>query len=168
MKTIEIGRVIKPHGLAGEVKVRLHFEGSRALFDCEELILGRDGEADVVLAIEASRASPVGPILKLAGVDDREAAEALRGARLSVDRSALPELEPGEYYLGDLVGARVEGPEGAIGEVVQIVTHPSVDAAVIRLPDGSTAEQPLTEPWVELVDLDARRLVLSSIEGLIR
>lgn len=168
MKAIEIGRVSKPHGLAGEVRVRLHWRDGRALFEAESLSVRRDGGFDVELAIESVRGSPDGPIVKLAGIDDRDAAEALRGARVCVQASALPPLGPGEYYLSDLVGATVVGPDGVVGEVIGVLTHPSVDSALIRLRDGSTAEQPLADPWVELVDLEARRLVLSSVEALIR
>ena len=167
MKTIEIGRVIKPHGLTGEVKVRLHWRESQALFDAESLRVCRYGAADVELTIDAVRATPEGPILKLAGIDDRDAAEALRGARLHVSRGGLPPLEPGEYYLSDLIGWAVLGPDGAIGEVLEVVTHPSVDSIVIRLADGSTAEQPMVEQWIDHVDVDARRIVLRTTDALI-
>jgi len=60
----------------------------------------------------------------------------------------------------------VIGPDGEIGEVTGIVSHPTVDVVVLRLADGSSAEQPLSEPWLESVDVAARRIVLSSLDGL--
>jgi 16S rRNA processing protein RimM len=90
----------------------------------------------------------------------------LHGATVSVARSVLPPLEPGEYYLIDLVGAKVVGPDGEVGEVTGIVSHPTVDVVVLRLNDGSSAEQPLSEPWLQSVDATERRIVLSSLDGL--
>jgi 16S rRNA processing protein RimM len=167
LKTIEIGRVLKPHGLGGEVKVRLHWSGSRALSAVKSVLLVQDGAADMEFAVEGVRGSSQAPLLKLAGVGDRDQAAALSGARLSVARDALPELEAGEYYLVDLVGALVVGPEGPLGEVIEVRTHPSVDCVAIRLSDGRVAEQPLSEPWVREVDASAGRITLKSVDGLI-
>jgi len=83
-----------------------------------------------------------------------------------VAREVLPALEPGEYYLVDLVGARVVGPDGDVGEVTSVVSHPTVDVIVLKLADGRTAEQALSLPWLAEVDVAARRVVLSSLDGL--
>jgi 16S rRNA processing protein RimM len=166
LSAIEVGRVIKPHGLGGELKVRLHWDESDAL-DRVDSVVVRRGDEERELAIESVRSSPPGVLLKLEGVDDRDTAETLRDALILVPRDALPPLEPGEYYLSDLVGLAVVGPDGPVGEVVEVRTHPSVDAAVVRLPDGKLVEQPLVEPWLEEVDLDAKKLVLSSLDGLV-
>jgi len=104
--------------------------------------------------------------VKLQGVDDRNAAETLHGAAVSVRRDALPALDPGEYYLVDLIGAKVTGPDGEIGEVTGVVSHPTVDVIVLRLPDGKSAEQPLSAPWLSHVDVAARQVVLHSLDGL--
>jgi 16S rRNA processing protein RimM len=106
-------------------------------------------------------------LLGFEGVDDRDAALALRGARLEVERRLLPPLAPGEYYLVDLVGADVLGPAGPVGVVTGIATHPSIAALVLRLTDGRTAEQPLSEPWVKRVDATAGRIELESLDGLV-
>jgi 16S rRNA processing protein RimM len=106
-------------------------------------------------------------LLRLDGIDTREAAESLRGCTISVDRGALPPLEPGEYYLCDLVGMRALGPSGDIGRVVEVQVHPTVDAVVIEMDDGKRVEQPLTEPWVERVDVDEGVLVLATTDGMV-
>lgn len=167
MTAIEIGRVIKPHGLAGEVKVRLHWEESDALDNVEAVIVRREGRADAEITIESLRGSSNGLLLKLAGHDDRDAAEELRGAALLVAREALGSLEPGEFFLCDLVGAEVLGPDGAVGRVVEVRSHPTADAIVVRLEDGRLAEQVLGEPWLESVDVENQRVVLTTLEGLI-
>lgn len=166
MKTLELGRVLRPHGLGGELKVRLHWDGSTTLSEVDSVIVGAGAEA-TSRAIEHVRPGPKGVLLKLAGIDDRDAAEALSGAPLAVPRSALPALEPGEYYLADLIGAEVWGPEGRLGQVTELRSHPTVDAVVVRLADGRVVEQALAPPWLEAVDVDAGRIVLSSTDGLV-
>lgn len=166
MKTLELGRVLGPHGLRGELKVRLHWQGSTALSEVESVQLG-EGALARPYQVEWARPGPHGVLVKLAGIDDRDAAASLKGAPLAVSRSALPPLEPGEYYLSDLVGAQVVGPDGPVGEVVEVRTHPSVDCLAVRLPDGRVLEQPLSAPWIEAVDTQTGRVVLSSTEGLV-
>jgi 16S rRNA processing protein RimM len=161
---VELGRIAGPHGLRGEVKVRLHWKESDAFSECKAVDVGSTLRR---YAIEWARPGTGGPILKLVGVDDRDSALALKGAELSVDQGELPPLAPGEYYLADLVGAVVIGPEGLIGEILEVRAHPSVDCAVIKLPDGRQCELPLTEHWLSEVDVAERRVVLSSTEGLI-
>lgn len=158
--------MLGPHGLRGELKVRLHWQGSTALSEVESVQLG-EGALARPYQVEWARPGPHGVLVKLAGIDDRDAAASLRGAPLAVSRSALPPLEPGEYYLSDLVGAQVVGPDGPVGEVVEVRTHPSVDCLAVRLPDGRVLEQPLSAPWIEAVDTRTGRVVLSSTEGLV-
>ena len=86
---------------------------------------------------------------------------------MSVPRSALPPLEPGEYYLCDLVGAKVVAPGAEVGEVVEVRAHPSVDTIVVKTPDGTLLEQPLTDPWVVSVDAENKLVELSTLDWLI-
>lgn len=169
---LEIGVVLKPHGLRGEVKVKLHFPESDALDHVERVVLlssdGRQSERRVT----SLRGTGKGVLVGFEGVVDADGAEALRGARLLVKRSDLPPLEPGEYYLADLVGCVVEvGGDSAsprvIGTVRQVRPDPSIDTLVIETPDGSTIEQPLGDAWVGPVDVASRRIQLLNEDGLI-
>jgi len=162
---LEVGRVSKAHGITGELRIVPHWESSDALEQVSEIWLTLQGQR-TAYAVERARAVPRAYLVKLRGVDDRNAAEALHGATVSVPRSVLPPLEPGEYYLIDLIGAKVIGPEGEVGEVSGVVSHPTVDVIVVRLADGSSAEQPLSEPWLSNVDVNARQVTLSSLDGL--
>lgn len=167
---LSIGRVARAHGLKGELRVELYFESSEALEHVERLLLsqkpetaagGRDYE------IEWARAVPKAYLVKLSGVDDRNGAEALRGQTVWVARAELPATDEEEYYLVDLIGAQVRGPEGDVGTVIEIATHPSVDALVIRTADGRTVEQPLVPDWILRVSVAEKLVELSTLEGLI-
>lgn len=163
---LEIGRIGAPHGLTGEVRVSLHFSGSDALFQAKRVWLVTESGAREY-AVASVRPHTRAVLLMLEGVADRNAAETLRGARVEVERSLLPPLEPGEYYLVDLIGSEVFAPEGRIGEVIGIATHPTTDAVQVKLKDGRIGEQALSAPWVTRVDADAKRIELATLDGMI-
>ncbi len=165
--TIRMGRVARAHGLAGEVEIRPDWPESRGLLDADEVVLeSADGQRELCKVIR-SRQTPKGVLMLLAGIADRDAAEARRGHTVSVTRGALPTLTDGEYYLCDLVGLGVFGAEGLVGHVVEVQMYPSVDAVVIQTPAGEWVEQPLLDEWIEQVDLAGQRIVLLSLGGLI-
>ena len=112
------------------------------------------------------RGSPASLVVKFAGIDDREQAEALRGATVSVERAELGTLGPNEFYLADLVGARVLVGERLLGTVVAVRPYPSVDVMVIETDGGKLVEQPLVDHFLEEVDVARGRVRLSSAEGL--
>jgi 16S rRNA processing protein RimM len=153
--------------LKGELEVRLDWSDSRALLEAERVLLSRpegDGESYV---IASTRATGKGILLRLEGVEDRDAAEALCGSTVSVERADLPPLEEGEYYLCDLVGLQVSGPAGPLGSVIEIQVYPSVDAIVIEAPSGERYEQPLLAEWLARVDVAGDGIVLNSLDGLL-
>ncbi|HKY40836.1 MAG TPA: ribosome maturation factor RimM [Polyangiaceae bacterium] len=165
-----IGRVARAHGLQGALRIELHFAGSDALEHVSELWLSERAEdtaGAVCHPIAWARAVPKAYLVKLEGVSERNGADALRGKAVWVARAALPAADPSEYYLVDLIGARVVGPEVEVGTVSEVVTHPSVDVLVIRTPDGRMLEQPLVPDWIKRVSVEERLVELSSLEGLI-
>ena len=168
---LAIGRVTRAHGLAGELRVEPYFEGSDALEQVSELWLSAEPETPQKLAryaVEWARPVPRAYLVKVAGVAERNGAEALRGSTVWVARAALPEpADSGEYYLIDLLGAKVVGPEGEVGTVVEIATHPSVDSLVIRTPEGTTREQPLVPAFVARVSVADKLVELSTLDGLL-
>jgi 16S rRNA processing protein RimM len=164
---LEIGRVAKPHGILGAVKVALHWSGSDTLSHVESVELELPDGSRRTCAVESVRASGKLVLLKLEGVASRNDAEALRGAKILVPRSALPPLAEGEYYLVDLMGARVVSPEGVLGEVVDVQVHPTVDAVVVEGEGGKRHEVPLAPPWLVRVDSASKLIELASLDGLL-
>jgi 16S rRNA processing protein RimM len=150
---VEIGVVARAHGIRGEVRVHLYNPESTALDRAETAYLG-----DRAFAIEGARPVQGAYLLALAGVTDRDAAEALRGRPVSVARHDL-ELDEGEVLLADLVGCRVELPDGRPWGVVRAVELGPQDRLVIR--DGEVERQlPVVDEFVVDIDVEARRIVV--------
>lgn len=106
-------------------------------------------------------------LMQVAGVPDRAAAEALRGAELFVparERAPLPE---GRYYVDDLVGVAAVDPDGApLGRVEEVMALPAHDVLRLSTPFGEGLV-PMVRAMVVAVDLDQRRIVLDLPAGLL-
>lgn len=167
---LAIARVSRAHGLRGELRIEPYYDGSDALAQVPELWLSESKDEPIgakPARIEWARPVPKAYLVKLFDVSDRNAAEALRGRTVWVDRALLPVEDESEYYLVDLIGAKVVGPEGEIGTVVEIMSHPSVDSLVISTADGRSLEQPLVPDWILRVSVAEKLVELATLDGLI-
>jgi len=164
---LEIARIRGVQGLLGLVRVELYWGQSAALRERRVLTAELPNGTHRELAVQRVERASKGLLVKFEGIDDRDAAKALGGARLLVKRDELPPLAPGEAYLVDLIGFEVIAPDGVVGVVTDVSVNPSVDSVVIELVDGKRVEQALAPTFVERIDGSARRLYLSSRDGLI-
>ncbi len=165
---LEVGLIARPHGIRGELKVRMHFEESDALDEAEVVILEPERGDARRYEVESVRGNAKGPILALREVVSREAADALRNAKIWVERSAVPPLEPGEYYLVDLVGCEVKLEGKVFGKVIRVRPDPSVDTMILTLNDGEEVDVPIVSAWVGQVDIAGKTVELLSEDGIIR
>ncbi len=98
------------------------------------------------------------PILRLAGVEDREAVEALRGEDLWVRRGDLPDLEADEWYAEDLEGLPVFDADVEVGMVTRLLAYPSCEVLEVKRPGGDSLLVPLVADAVRDVDIASRRI----------
>ena len=100
-------------------------------------------------------------IARLDGVEDRDAAEALRGLRLYVERDRLPKPKRGEWYLVDLVGLKAERTDGtAVGTVKSVQNYGAGDIVEVETAPGRTEFLPFTKRVVPVVDIQGGRIVI--------
>lgn len=153
-----MGRVRAPFGVKGWIKVQPFTQRIDGLLEFGEwwICAGRDWQSYQVGEV-AVHGRDV--IARLTGVDDRDAANALRGADIGVPRSVLPEVEAGEYYWFDLVGLEVRNLEGEyLGKVARILeTHAN---PVIALTGERERLLPFVETVVREVDFDHQKMVV--------
>ena len=161
-----LGIITGPHGIRGEVKIKSFTdlpEDVAAYGPLED----ETGTRSFSLTVTGQAKGAVRA--RLAGVDDRNQAAALKGTKLYATRGDLPELAADEYYHSDLVGLRVESESGeVIGQVSAAHDFGGGDLIEVTL-DGSGAEVllPFTKELVPEVDVAAGRLVVTGIEGFV-
>jgi len=155
-----MGRIHGAFGLRGELKVESFTEPQGSLLGYQPWTLrdGRGQEREISGA--RGRAANKGLLITLPGLNDRAAAEALRGVEILVPRSALPPPRPGEFYWADLQGLRVRTVEGVdLGCVTRVLPTGANDVLVVR------AERERMIPFVRpdtvvSVDLDVGEIVV--------
>jgi 16S rRNA processing protein RimM len=145
------GRVGRPHGLDGSFhvtrpNVQILREAAHVLIDDSELEVTRRAGTDR------------SPILRLAGHENREAAEALRGKDLMVAREQAPELGPDEWWAEDLTGCDVHDAGRPVGVVRQLLELPSCEVLEVQRPEGGDLLVPLVSDAVREVDLERRAI----------
>ena len=159
-RRILMGRIHGAFGVRGELKLESFSDPPEAILGYRPLTLRTAQGQERELEGARGRASPKGIVLRLPGVEDRDAAEALRGAELYVPRSALPPPAPGEYYWVDLEGLRVVNTAGVdLGVVSHLFSTGANDVLVAR---GDRERMiPFIQPdYVVSVDFDAGRVTV--------
>jgi 16S rRNA processing protein RimM len=161
--TVVVGKVTKAHGLHGEVVV-LVFSDNPDRFSAGSRMFSTDGR---VMRVRASRPNGGRLLVAFEGVEDRNAAEALRGATLVVPRSALPDLPEGEFWPHQLEGCTVVTESGrTLGAIVDVIANPANDLWVAVDDGGTETLVPAIRQVVVDVDVPARRVLVRDIPGL--
>ena len=156
-RAVVLGRVGGPFGVQGWVKVTSYTEPSARIAEYPRWTLVRDGEVRQVRVTDSKRAGH-SVAVRIEGVETREAAQALNGFEVQVDRSELPPTAPKEHYLHDLLGLEAVNREGVpLGRVDGFLELPAHPVAVLR--DGKLERLvPLVRERLVAVDLDAGRV----------
>ncbi len=167
---IEIAVVARPHGVKGELRVRTFSEESGLIAPRASLLFRLASGEEKPFVVTAARKAPGEALLvKLRGVEGKDAADLLRSAKILVKRSEFPPLDEGEFYFCDLEGAEVLLEDRPFGTVKSVREYPSVDVLLVLPSEGGKAwEVPLTEAFVSEVDAEGGRVRLLTIEGCVR
>ncbi|MDQ0465668.1 16S rRNA processing protein RimM [Caulobacter ginsengisoli] len=155
---IQVGRVAGAFGVRGEVRLSAYTEDPLALVSYRTL-LRQDGSLG--LTITQGRPAKGGLVCRCLEIETKEQADALRGLRLFVPRASLPEPDEDEFYLTDLVGLRVETPEGApLGAIKSVQDFGAGDILEITPAEGGpTWYLPFTREAVPQVLIGEGRVV---------
>lgn len=158
-----LGAIAGAHGVRGLVKIKSFTEVPEDLAAYGPLT-DADGERRFEIRLTGGRTRDL-LLGEIAGIADRDRAEALRGQRLYVERAALPEPEPETFYHADLVGLRAEDRSGRVlGRVAAVDNFGAGDILEIVPDEESKGSAPLMLPFtraaVPEVDLEAGRLVV--------
>lgn len=167
---LTVGRVVRPHGVHGEVVVAVRTDEPQDRYAAGvQLIAESAREGPQRLTVARCRPHQGRLIVIFEGVHDRDGAEALRGVLLQVDsETVLPLEDPEEFHDHQLVGLTAVTTTGErLGEVVRIDHAPAADLLVVERPGGGTTFVPFVTAIVPEVDLGGGRLVVDPPPGLL-
>jgi 16S rRNA processing protein RimM len=158
-RPVRLGHVVGVHGVKGWLKIHSFTEPRENVVRFEEWTLAQAARRWRA-RLEAGRGQGPSVLAKLEGIDDRDAAIALIGAEIYVDRASLPGLGPREYYWTDLEGLEVHGRDGSVlGRVDHLIATGAHDVMVLDGRPGRLIPFVLDDIVTD-VDLDAGRLVV--------
>lgn len=167
---IVIGEIMGPHGLKGEVRVRIASDDPEPILNAEAVWVGKsptDPEARRY-RVQGCGLGRKGEVrLRFDGVEGREAVERLIGMLVTSPATLLPELPEGEFYWYELIGCQVESETGEqAGTVREIWETGAHDVLVVEDEDGVRRLIPTAAELMKGVDLAAGRIVVADLPGL--
>ncbi|MEY4710857.1 MAG: putative rRNA processing protein rimM [Pseudomonadota bacterium] len=167
---VEVGRILDAWGIKGWFKVLPHSASPEALFCTRRWYLQPSDRGPkafagtMFLQVREAKEHSDSIVACAQDIDDRAAAEALRGARIFVSRTSFPTPAEGEYYWVDLIGLAVVNREGlALGQVRELLsTGPQTVLVVTTEEAGKPVERmiPFVSAFIDTVDLPGRRITV--------
>ena len=167
---IEVGRISDAWGIKGWFKVLPYSADPEALFSSKRwfLLAAKKGLKTFAgvgkISIKEAKTHSDTVVACAHEVDDRSAADNLRGARIFISRASFPTAQKDEYYWVDLIGLEVVNREGVpLGQVRDLLsTGPQTVLVIDYLAEGQLQERmiPFVSVYVDRVDLDARRILV--------
>ena len=152
-----LGRVAGPYGIKGWVKVTSYTQPPENILRYAPWQLGRNGAVSRTAEVAEGKAHGKGLVARIAGVEDRNAAEELKGLEILVARDQLPEPDDGGYYWADLEGMRVVRPDGRdLGCIDQMMEAGAADVMVVTGQGGRVLIPFIRDEVILSVDLDER------------
>jgi 16S rRNA processing protein RimM len=158
---ILLGHISGAHGIRGELVVVSHTAAPEDIAAYGPL---SDESGSRTFRLKVVRVGSHGVIVRIAGITDRTAAEALRGIKLYVARAKLPKAAEREYYHADLIGLTAVATDGTpVGSVIAVQNFGAGDLIEIKLAGTTRTELlPFTDAFVPDVDLAARRVTVNA------
>ena len=160
-----LGAIAGAHGVRGLVKIK-SFTQKPADLTAYGPLGDETGNRRFEIAVTGQAKGLL--VARIAGIADRDAAQALRGVRLYVARAALPEPEDAEeFYQADLIGLAAEDPQGRpLGKIASVENYGAGDYIEIARPEGEPLLIPFNKAAVPLIDLEGGRVVVDPPEEI--
>ncbi len=166
---VVMGRILDPYGVQGWLKVQPDTEVLDGLSDYTDWWLGRIDELNKSpwqkYHVETVKVHVNILLAKLQGIDDRDAAQAIKGRQIAVPREQLPTLGNDEYYWVDLIGLKVKNQQQIdLGEIIEVLATGANDVLVVKQTENKQAERERLIPYIGQVvlevDLNAKTMLV--------
>ena len=160
---IPIGKILKAHGLLGEVKVFLYNIDSKSLKPEIDVWLKMKNKF-IVFEIENIKNNK---LIKFKNVNDRDNAELLNGKKIYLSRKNFPLLKENDFYLTDIIGFDVNDSSGKkYGFVLDIIKLPTNDSILFNY-NNEDIIIPIIDDFIELFDFKNKILIIKNFEGFL-
>ena len=162
-----VGRIQKAHGLKGEVQIHLLTAHPDHLSIVESVFVKVDESPATLYTVERSFWNGNKFIFKLNGIDDRNTAEAFRGADVLVtgDSAYLPDAD--EYFISELIGMDVVDTEGGqLGRITDVLSYPAHDIYVVKNKEKEIMV-PAVHEYIKEVNVETGTVTITLIDGLV-
>ena len=160
-----IGRIIKPHGVHGEMRVKILTDEPDRFKLLEEVYIGKDNLQPS--KVESVRFHKYWALLKIQECQDRDAADLLRSHLVQVPESEGIPLEEGEYFLHQLIGLQVQTEEGEhLGSIAEVIETKANNVFVVNN-DGAEILLPDIGEVIRDIDFDSRIVTVRLLPGLV-
>ncbi|MBR1746638.1 MAG: 16S rRNA processing protein RimM [Clostridia bacterium] len=156
---ISVGKVLKAHGVHGEIKAECYTDTPSCLVRCKRLFIDKKEYAVVKSRIQGDFL-----LIKFKNVDDMDSAERLRNQEIFAEKSDMPKLPQGRYYIGDLVGSSVILSDRIIGKLVDVLQYGAADVFVMRSVEGKEIMFPYVGEVIHSIDLEKQQIFLNKEE----
>jgi len=165
LRYLVVGRVVRPHGVRGELRTKILTDYPERLASVKTLYVGEELRPHKVMGLRRHQDAA---LIRLEGYEDRTAAEKLRGSLLYVAVEDAVSLDEDEYYEFQLEGLAVVTDEGEpLGEIVEVFTAPGAnDVFIVHGPLGELLIPVIEDVIIEL-NPDAGRIVVHLLPGLL-
>jgi 16S rRNA processing protein RimM len=165
-ETVAVGRVLRPHGVRGEVVVEVLTDVPDRFQKGSRVLGVREGAAPVSLIVATGRVHKTGAVIRFEGYDDRDRAGELRGLDLEIPRAEVPKARGGTYYHFELLGCLCRDHGQELGRVVEVVEDGGGVMLIVE-GEGRRVPVPFVKEFVLRVDVAAGEIDLALPEGLL-
>ena len=162
---LSVGKITKPHGVKGFLKFLLYNGETEILLNKDFLIIGKNLKS-IELKVEKMNLNSSILLVKFFDVNDRNSAESYRDYEIYIPRSELVE-DKDDLFLVDLVGCDLYFDENKIGLILDIISYSGND--LLKVVDSENKEHliPINRELIKLFDMEGRKLVIKTIEGIL-
>ena len=165
-----VGEILRPHGVRGEVRMRVLTENRDQLLDLEYVYLANSADDKLKRRADLNRVrfNKSFALLTLAGYTNRNDAEQLRAKLVLIDSEQIPPLGDEQYYLFQLIGLRVVCDGAEIGHVKDVLQTGANDVYIVESPAHGELLLPAHDETIKSIDFENQVIVMSLPDGLIR
>ena len=166
-KYLEIGQIVNTFGIKGMVKVKPFTDNIERFSNLEKIyIKNKSGQTEYKIQEVKYHKNMV--LIKFEGIENPEQADLLRNSYLIVDRETEEPLEPGRYYIVDMIGLDVFTDDNEyLGKLEDIYNTGSSDIYVVKNELGKQVLLPAIEDVIKNIDMDNKKVIVHLIPGLV-